>query len=229
MDINTFVNFIQYVANKSQSGRTWTPQEIAIVIPAAQYNFILNEIKDWQKITEDIRVLKKTIIFTPDSNGIAPLPDDYMMFETDVKKYITALRYTTTQTVIDSCGDEQQEQVLVPIEYVGEDEWATRSISEIKKPSSFFPIAKFNASTISFMPVLPQVTMTYLRQPVKPVWNFTPDPITETPVFNPIGSVNIEFPEHTHVKIAYFVLSIIGINLSFDKLISYAETMKVQN
>lgn len=228
MDVNQFLNFVQFVANKEQSGRSMSPAQFNLVVPQAQYLFVLNEIKNWQTISEDMRVLKKTVVFSLDANGIAAIPDDYMMFATDVVKYVTALRYTTTQTVIDSCGDEVQEQVLIPIEYVGEDEWAVRSSSENRKPTTQFPIVKFNATTISFMPALPQVTMTYLRQPVKPVWNFTIDTATETPIFNPVGSINLEFPEHTHVRIAWYVLSLIGCNLSFDRLVGYAEQMKAQ-
>src|SRR3990167_9682230 len=96
MTISEFFNFINYISAKENSGRTLSPYEFNLIVPQSQYDFILQEIKDWQKISEDIRVLKKTVTLTPVS-GIVSLPADYMMFETDFKKYVTALRYTGSQ------------------------------------------------------------------------------------------------------------------------------------
>lgn len=72
-----------------------------------------------------------------------------------------------------------------------------------------------------------RVEFTYLRKPIDPVWNFTV--VNGRPVYDPTTSVDLEAPDEAVDEIAMIALSLFGINIRDQELISFSEAQKAQN
>lgn len=219
MTVNEILNFVNYIANKEQSGQTFTPQNFNLTLPRAQLDYITNSLqispekRDGRPILlvpNNLRVFKKTATLTL-TNGLATVPDDYM--------YTTALGLLVTLT--DNCGEPVQAEY--PVEVVDDDEWTFRTSAALRKPTRRYPICKFHDTQIEFKPT-GTYNLYYLRYPVTPVFGYT---ITNgVAVYNPSTSVQLELPDITHEEVCNILLRYIGINLSAEQLQQYAERSK---
>ena len=67
-----------------------------------------------------------------------------------------------------------------------------------------------------------EVKLTYLKRPAKPIRNYTITANDEN-IIDPIGSVDLEYPEIMHNDFAVIVAKYFGINLKDGDLINFAQ------
>jgi hypothetical protein len=108
---------------------------------------------------------------------------------------------------------------LIPVD---DNEIGYRLNSRIVPPTRDFPIMAYYDGYMQVHPIdLQRVTMTYLREPLRPVWAFTL--VNGRPVYDAANSVDVEFPFEVYNEIMVKILSYVGINLREGALMQYAE------
>jgi len=219
MNIFQVIAFVNFCANKEQSGNTLSPSEANLLIPTAQLDYITNSLgispekndgRPILLIPNNLRIFKTSVTLTV-TNGLATVPVDYM--------YTTALGLPATIT--DDCDNKKK--VEFPVEVVDDDEWTFRSIAQIKKPTIEYPICKWHGTQIEFNPQ-GNYKLYYLRYPVTPVFAYTI--VNGVPVYDSANSVQLELPDITHESVCDILLRKIGVNLSSEMLQNYAAQSK---
>jgi hypothetical protein len=104
-------------------------------------------------------------------SGTATRPTDYLHFSHAQANYI-----------FNGVG------AVVPIELVRDDEWAERLASEVNRPSRRFPIMRSMDTYFEVFPTsLSNISLTYIKDPLEPWWNYTL--VGSTPTFAATGGV----------------------------------------
>lgn len=231
MNVGEKLAYCNFIANKEQSGKTLSPDEYNLLLPQVQIEYLRRELgleNDYQpgrpvarisknitsRNTDNIRVFKVTASIAVNSTtGQAPIPTDYYDWD--------AIR--TPFSFTDDCNKLQNSER--PVEIVDENEWGSRLTAAIRKPTKGYPICKFNTSYLDVAPKsLGKINFVYFRKPVSPVYAFTI--VNDEAVYDAVNSVQLELPEITHYALIGILLSKIGINLSNDRLLAYAEMIK---
>lgn len=151
------------------------------------------------KNSDDIAFLIKEVDITRASNGFFPRPSDYAAFDYVLYGYIT-----------NACG--KTSIAWKNIEPVTGSERAIRLDSALIPPDLEFPIIRWNALGWGVDPdAVKQLRLSYLRMPAKPIRNYTM--VGDQDVFNPVGSVNAEWPETMFGDFVIRVCKYAGINL----------------
>lgn len=241
MSIDEFKQFVFFIINKSQSGHSLTPDRFNILLPQANFEYIHKQLGlegDYQpgralpriaknitsRVTDNIRVLKETAII-PIVSGMATIPADYVDWD--------GIR--ATYTYKDECDGKKKDQE-VAIEILDENEWGTRLNAAILKNEPDFPVLKFNNTYFDVEPkTMKSIVLVYFRNPggKDSNGNFTANPpkwaytvANDEELYDAANSVQLELPAITHYEIARILLSYVGIHLSNDRLIAYAEQKK---
>lgn len=237
MNVWEIYQFINFRANKEQSGRSYTPEQFNISAKAV--NIDLFKVKAglpeeyrpgapfprqaWQitqKITDDLRRFMFVMgIDGPqlqiNKHGLATLPTDYIRESSIV--------YDNGKTV--GC---ETEEGWVAVEPVTDGVWADRLSSSIKYPDKEYPICRFMGNKIEFRPKnLRSVNMTYLRIPQPAVLGYTIDDNNDI-VYNAATSTQFEWPEDLHTDIANMMFIWLGENLSSQMMIQEGQQRKNQ-
>jgi len=230
MNINEIYELIRFVSNKAQSG-SFTPEQFNLAVNSAQLSLFMERYNNpaeyqpgqpiprvayemTQKISDDLRVFKKLIDLTLDSNGQGTLPPDYIHATSMRFNYIIQKKKVITQ-------------IERSIDVVDDDKLGDRLSSNLVMPTKRYPIATFYDTYIQFNPKdLRIVKFTYLRQPLDAIWAFTT--VNDRPVYDPVNSVDLEWHPLTHNEIIVRTLSLVGINLREEQLLQYAEMKKSQ-
>lgn len=230
MDINKVYTFLQFLADKDQSGNI-TPKEFNLSMPRAYTECIMkryNNTNDksqnkqgWQKnqkITDDLRfLLVRNNVSTIGADGKLFLPKNYLHLSSLVYNYKF---------------EEDGNTVVIPndIDIVDDNEIAEfrgSSIYSKRIKAKKYVIAAFYSDHIQIYPEnIGVVDFTYLRKPIEPFWAFTLE--NGRPVYDPVNSIDLEAPEELANEIVMMCASYLGINLREPQLIQYAETMKQQ-
>lgn len=248
MTLQEIIDFVNYVSNKEQSGNTLSTPQINTVLKAVNLDYFKLKYglpeeyrvgaaiprQAWE-VTQLIKDTLKQFIVNKtypneqlqiDSNGIAPLPDDYV--------HVSSVRYIqhTNKT---TCGNNQK---IRSVEIVTDDQLNDRLSNSLKNPTLMYPIAVLYKDYIQFFPKqLGQVDFTYLRLPKTPYYDYYQDandnivylaPGETSPIPpNPLSlSVEFEYPEAYHMDLCRMILGYIGINLREGSLLQYAEAKK---
>ena len=234
ISINELKTYIDFISNKEQSGNNYTPEQFNMLVKRA-----VEDIQRWligleaqyqpgapvpavayevtQKVKDDLRWLKKNPVLTVDANGRMTIPEDYV--------YVTSIIYEEVKNT--DCGPTATQR---SVERIDNDKWANRLSSSIKKPTKKYPVCIFyDKDYVLFEPKdLGKVKFTYIRQITPPFWNYQIDPTTEVPLYNPVGTIDIELPEILLNDLARLVLGYMGINLREQELSQYAELIKTK-
>ncbi len=218
IDVNELKIFIDFVANKEQSGTAYSIDQLNIAFQAANIDLFklrygLPEeyapgmplprmsYEVTQKIKDDLRSVKEKVIIPVDSFGIMTLPNDYV--------HKTAIEYVKVTNDPDC---DVPEVLYKSVEIIDDDKWSERLSNTIKKPTLDFPVCNFLKDSIRFMPKsLREVELSYLRVPNKPVWGYVFQSGIE--VYSPINSVQFEWNEILFTDVAKLVLNYLSINL----------------
>jgi len=237
MNVWEIYQFINFRANKEQSGRSYTPEQFNISAKAVNIDYfkvkagLPEEYKPgfpfprqaWQitqKITDDLRKFMWVMGINGaqlqiNRHGLATLPSNYVRE--------SSIYYDNGQTV--NCETDER---WVPIEIIDDSQWGDRLTSSIKYPDKEYPVCRFIGNQIEFRPKsLKAVNMTYLRLPDAAVLGYTIDGNNDI-VYNPTTSVQFEWPEDCHTDIANMMLIWLAENLSNPMMIQEGQQRKNQ-
>jgi hypothetical protein len=141
------------------------------------------------------------------ANGIVTLPSDYLRF---LSVWYTGYDNATQRTK------------LKGIEVVNDDELAERLESQLIPVSATTPVAQWiGQGKIQLWPKTASVgEVWYLKKPNKPVFGYTRTQRVIT--YDPATSVQLEWDEANINKVIFKTLSLLGVNLSDDKLMEYS-------
>lgn len=230
INVDEVKQFVDSIANKHQSGDTYTVNEFNLWLRRAMDDIFIQEYglpEDYrpgfplpsmsyeltQRIKDDLRVFKEEPVILVDSKGEMVLPSDYVHY--------TAVDYFKVTNVVGSDPDIDE----IPIEVIDDDKWTRRKRNALKKPDKDDPIGNFGNSFIRFDPKdLGKVRLTYLRYPLKPEWGFTL--VQDVPIFDASASTDVELPEYLTNKISRIILTFIGQKNRDQSLLVYADTIK---
>jgi hypothetical protein len=223
INVNELKIFIDFIANKEQSGTAYSIIQLNNAMQAANidlYKLRYGLPEDYipgmplprqayevtQKIKDDLRAFKEKISIPVDQFGIMQLPSNYV--------HKTAIEYVK---ITNSPDCEIPEALTKSVEIIDDDKWSERVSNTIKKPTLDFPICNFLKDSIRFEPKnLGQVELSYLRIPIKPIWGYTFQNGVE--VYNASTSVDLEWNEILFTDIAKLILNYLSINLKDGEL-----------
>lgn len=146
-----------------------------------------------QKIIDDLRKFlvvmggKNAPLLTIDVNGFADIPSDYI--------HVSSIRYQGRA-----------------VEFLSDDVIGDRLQSSIVYPDEKYPVCVFYNNYLQFYPkTLGSAEFTYLRMPVTPFWAATI--VDDEYVYDPTKSIQLEWPEDTHVDISNLIIKYASENL----------------
>lgn len=216
MTINEAFEFCNFVINKEQQG-SFTADQFNLLAPLAQLSVINNRLQAKynekgmlvkgmgvnDKIREEFRPILKNPQTTTVTAGVASYPGDYL--------YMDAMTTTGGRIITEATPDE--------IPYLNN--------SQIKAPSATYPKYVIHQDGFNIYPTsITSIKLAYLRKPVTPFRNYTTT--NDRSVYNASGSQDFELEVLTHLEICMNILSSVGVNLSLDKVVAYAELLKEQ-
>lgn len=228
IDVNELYQFVQFVANKEQSGFI-KPNEFNLAADRAQMQFFMERynnpaeyqpgrpiprvaFQQSQKVSDDLRVFMESEDIA-NNESIAGLNSDYV--------HLVSLR-TAGGNHIKLLDDSEVGHILN---------------SALTPPTDAYPVAYIVGDEIK-LEGTNSAKLTYLRRPEKPLWEYYKDssgnPTDSTgnpttyPVYDSTTSTELEFPDETFNEIAIRVLSFVGINLRENQLSQYTEMKKSQ-
>lgn len=109
-----------------------------------------------------------------------------------------------------------------PVDNVESVKWGDTLISQLNPPTLRFPKYAEFGDVYRFAPKnIGTVFIDYFRTPTQPIWNYTI--VNDEPVYNPIGSVDIDCQQFSVNQIAALQLSLIGINLDAIDLLKFSD------
>lgn len=237
MTVWEIYQFIEFRANKDQSGRSYTPEQFNLACKAVNIEYFKLKAglpeeyrvgapmprQAWQltqKITDDLRMFMHVMgIDGPQLQinrfGLATLPANYVRE--------SSIMYDNASTL--NC---ESVEGWTAVEVVTDAVWSDRLASSLKYPDKEYPICRFIGGRIEFAPKdLKYVSMTYLRMPNPAILGYTIDSNNDI-VYNPATSTQFEWPEDTHTDIANWMYSWLGENLNSPLMIQQAERRKMQ-
>lgn len=216
LNINELYISVQNFANKEQRGFISPSQFNDFAYRAVMESFMQKSLvyQSTQKISDDLRPFIKPTTLDVDPQGRVLYPDDYV--------HMSSVKYVNVKQV-----DKKVVRKLVELIPVDDNELGYRLNSTIVPPSKDFPILVYYDEYMKVFPEdLLRVEVTYLREPIKPIWAFTL--VNNRPVYDPDNSVDIEFPREMHNELMIKILSYVGINLREGVLMQYAEAKNQQ-
>lgn len=245
MNLGQVFKLVNFISNKDQTGDTITPEQFSeIILPAVNIMFFKKKYglpedyqpgqpiprQAWeltQKISDDLRKFKEIQpAWLIDSAGISQIPSDYVHRSSITKTYIP---YTGAQPK------------TVVVEELTDSEAASRRSNSITGPTVKNPFCVFHKNYIQFYPSnLQSVEFVYLRLPKTPFFDYTiandeyiflPQGQfhngTVLPAGTPSRTVELEWPEETHIDFVNRIMEYVGINLREDQLINFAQQAKI--
>jgi hypothetical protein len=244
MNLGQIFKLVDFIANKDQTGDTITPDQFSdAILPAVNIMFFKKKYglpedyqpgqpiprQAWeltQKMSDDLRKFKEVNpALIINSNGVASIPADYVHRSLITKTYIPYTGANPKTTTVEVLTDSE----------AGE-----RRGNSITGPTIKNPFCVFQKNYIQFYPSnLQSVEFTYLRLPKTPFFDYTiaNDQYiflpagqfhngTVLPAGTPSRTVELEWPEETHIDFVMRIMSFVGINLREDQLINFAEQAK---
>jgi len=169
--------------------------------------------QEWQvttKISDDMRKFV-TEVEIDKVGGVFPYPPDYGAF--------SSLRYTR----ILNNGCDTPDVRTRTIELVTDGELSDRLDNTVVYPDFDYPVGAWYSNGWKVFPkIIEKVDLTYLRIPVTPVRGYILDPATDLTTYDPLTSVQIEYPETLHIDFTYRVLKYLAINIREEMLYEVA-------
>ena len=253
IDIDEMYRFVQFIANKEQSGFI-KPSEFNLAAQQAQMQLFTERYGHPSEYS-----LGNPIPVTGGYAQSQKLQDDFnpfMMsdnFSGDIKLNSLSCNYAH---LISIHGSNNSRVKLVSL-----DEYGEMSTSQLVAPSSTYPVAYFSDKMRISVDGITSGKLYYLRYPVDPLWDYYKDSsgkplnsatgsVVTYPVFDKTSSNNVyndetgyncsnngnpyencqnfEFPYDCFNEIAIKILSFVGINLREPALTQYTELKEQQ-
>lgn len=226
MNVQGIYELVNFLADKYQS-RQISDDEFNIAMAAANLDLwkvkvgapeeykvnIPFSAQAWQvsnKISDDMRKFIVKVNVTKNANSIFAYPSDYGAF--------SSIRYKKVQN---STGCAEPRVYNRTVELVTDSELSERLDNTIVFPDLDYPIAAYYDTGFQVFPKeISRVELTYLRIPVTPFRNYTLNTTTLITTYNPVGSVQLEFPETLHIDFAARVCRYLAINIRDGELMN---------
>ena len=248
INVNELYKFVQFVANKEQSGFI-KPSEFNLAVDRAQMQFFMERYgnpaeyqpgrpiprvayNQTQKVSDDLRIFIRRQAIPVDTNGIMLYPEDYLHFSSATYNFIE--QPVTTEVPDDNCDDCPQGMTTtvtvgeiknhtISVRPVDDSELTNILGSSIVAPDEKHPVLTFYQEGVQYHPKnLGAVNFVYFRRPRKPEWSFTTT-AQGRPVYDRANSIDLEWPEQVFNEIAIRILSFVGVNLREGELTQYSE------
>jgi len=246
INIDNLYRFVQFIANKEQSGFI-KPSEFNLAAESAQMQLFMERYSNpaeykgngksrtgynqTQKINDDVRIFIKRASLSVDPGGMMPYPSDYLHFSSATHSFVSQMN--TKKVENENCEDCEKNTITKTpgkiraftraIRPVDDMELASLLGSFIVAPTKHFPILTFYEEGIQFHPKnIGTVDFVYLRKPVTPQWGFVTD-ANGRPSYNAAASTDLEWPIQVFNEIAIRILAFVGINLREPDLAQYSE------
>lgn len=116
------------------------------------------------------------------------------------------------------------------VQYVQPNELLELNLSPITKPSKYWPVYEYKNSKIYVYPktITNNISYTYLRKPLDPIWNFTVTPPNYQYVYTTTGSQDFELHPTEQVNIITRILLYSGVIIKDPQIIQVA-AQQIQN
>lgn len=227
-NINDIYLWINFLADKVQS-RSISDDEFNQIIDATNLDLWKLKVglpeeyqmnapfprQAWQisnKISDDMRYFITESDIAKNTNGIFPYPTDYGAF--------SSLRY---KRILNNGCDEPDVKTRT-IELVTDGELSERLDNTIIPPNFDYPVGAWYAAGWKVYPqIINSVSLTYLRLPTTPFRNYTFDPVTDLTNYNPVGSVQLDFPKTLWIDFAVMCVKYLSINIREADLYQMAQ------
>lgn len=110
------------------------------------------------------------------------------------------------------------------VQYVQPNELLELNLSPLTKPTLYYPVYKYSDYKIYVYPtsIIDNITVTYLRKPLSPSWNFTATAPYYQYVYNPVTSVNFELHPTEQINVITRILLYSGIVIKDPQIIQVA-------
>lgn len=226
-------DFVNFIAAKTQSGAI-TDDDFNTSLQAANWDFFKQKTglpeqfqagfpysaQQWQVsqiITEALKpFFTAPVKITKNASGYFPYPTDYLRYSS------IQIDYSENPEL---CKDKPELTERF-IEVVTDGEWVIRLDNSVIRPSLKYPIANFYSAGIRVNPYeITAIKMAYLRKPAIPFRNYTVNASDQT-IYNPVGSVQVEWDETFWNDIAAIILGYYGITIRDGDLYNYAQQRK---
>lgn len=202
--IENIVDFIQYIARKER-GVFITRDEATANLDAGQmdaFEFYFSLYGVNQSVHDALRPFRVYYQFTTDAAGFVTFPDGML--------HLLGQPFTVTGSTVNR------------IEFVNEDELPFLLTSQLKAPSTTYPIAVDTATGFSIYPQSLQIGyFNYLKRPTAPVYAVTQSGRTIT--YDAANSVQLEWEDNFINNIIARSLKYIGINMAEQDIYNFAE------
>ena len=232
INIDKFKRFVYFVANKNGRG-TLTPSDFNSAAERALFAWTQNQLSNQEQYQpgnpvsqtsleldqasiDKLRHLKETrsIGFT---GGRMPIPNGVI---TDLNGQIMPdyWRYSKIMHKYSKNG----QVIRRPIEIIKEMEYGNRMDSSIVAPTKKRAIGLFHDTYVEIQPesLITLVTLTYIRNPIAPVWGYTI--VNNRPVYDDATSVDLDAPNSAFNQIAMIALEFIGVHIREQELVQSA-------
>lgn len=170
----------------------------------------------WQvsnKISDDMRYFITQVNITKNAQDIFVYPVDYGAF--------SSMRYDRILNNED-CGAPDQKTRTV--ELVTDAELSERLDNTIIPPDYDYPVGAWYGSGWKVYPtIIKKVNLTYLRLPTTPVRGYILDPVTDLTQYDPLTSVQPDYPKTLWIDFATMCAKYIGVNIRDEELYQMAQ------
>jgi hypothetical protein len=220
VNVNTVYRTVLLIINKEQRGYL-TPDEfnrIAAQVQLEIFNEYFEDLNQQLRVpgndseySDRIKNLEEKIAIFQDSGNCS-----YSTGKFSLPTLTSPNEFYKLGTVI--YKDEKE------VQYVQPNELLELNLSPITKPSVYWPVYKYNDLKISVYPTTIQsdISCTYIRKPINPIWNFTATPPNYQYVYTPTGSKDFELHPTEQVNIITRILLYSGIIIKDSQIIQAA-------
>ena len=252
IDINEMYKFVQFVANKEQSGFI-KPSEFNIAAERAQMQLFMQRYGNPKEYSPGYPVPRVAFAQSQkvqDDFNAFLMSDSFSGGKIDLEDLKCGYIHLVALIATDS----------TPIKLVDASEYFKIENSALLSPTADYPIAYFGSDKTIYVSGVSSGSVLYLRHPNVPKWEYFKNSqgqaldsdggsVVSYPVFdntqttnNPTAgqyictnthnpyenSVNFEFPYDCFNEIASMILSYVGVNLREPMLMQYAEAKQTQ-
>lgn len=233
INVNDIKIFIDFMANKEQSGTSYSIPQLNVLFKAANIDLFKLRYglpEDYQptmplprQAYEVTQKMKDDLKDCKEVQNIAVTDGEMMLPANYIHKTALAYRKVTNS----SCGKNPVVKRR-PFQFMDDDKWDERCSASIKAPSLDFPVANMLKDRIRIEPLtVKNVEFSYLRAPNNPQWKYTFDS-NNIETYDPINSVNFDWSEILFTDVAKLILGYISINLRDGELQAAIENYKTK-
>ena len=114
------------------------------------------------------------------------------------------------------------------VELVTDAELSERLDNTIILPDYDYPVGAWYGSGWKVYPtIITKINLTYLRLPTTPYWNYIVDPVTDLVTYDPIGSVQPDYPKSLWIDFATMCVKYLGVNIRDTELYQMAQQRQI--